>query len=298
MNAEDNGFRSGYAAIIGKPNVGKSTLINTLVNAKVSAVTHKPQTTRKKVVAIYNSPETQIIFLDTPGIFEPTYGLQKIMVKTALGTIREAEIILYMIDVKQRGLDKYILEAIGKLNKPVFLLINKIDLVNKKTLLPLIEEAGKVFSFSEIVPISALRSSNTEDLIRTIEKYLPKGSPLFPQDDISSQSERFFVCEIIREQIFFQYGEEIPYSTALYIDEFRERSAGKKDYIRVVILVEKDTQKKIIIGKRGQAIKELGTSARKNIEVLLNRPVFLELFVKTKRKWRDSTIILKSIGYF
>jgi len=297
MNARSNGFKSGYAAIIGKPNVGKSTLINTLVDAKVSAVTHKPQTTRKKITAIYNDAAMQIVFLDTPGIFEPNYELQKTMVRIAFKTIEEAEIILYMIDVDQRELDSYILKSIRRLNKPVFLLINKVDLVDKKSLLPLIEESEKIFAFDEIIPISAKRRINTDDLIRTLKQYLKEGPPLFPQDELSSQPERFFVIEAIREQIFLQYGEEIPYNTAVYIDEFREAGGRKKDYIRVVILVERDSQKKIIIGKQGKAIKALGISARMSIENFLSRPVFLELFVKTKKSWRDSTILLRSIGY-
>jgi len=297
MNNKSNGFRSGYAAIIGKPNVGKSTLLNTLLATKISAVTPKPQTTRKKVTAIYNNSDCQIIFLDTPGIFEPHYELQKIMVRIAVQTIEDTEIILYMIDVEQNDLDFYILKAIKRLKKPVFLIINKIDLIDKNSLLPLIDKLKESFPFKEIIPVSALKRINTDNLLKTLKNYLPIGHPLFPQDTLSSQPERFFVVEAIREQIFLQYGKEIPYSTAVYIDEFREANERKKDFIRVVILVERDSQKKIIIGKKGEAIKNLGISARKNIEVFLDRPVFLELFVKTRKKWRENALLLKSIGY-
>ena len=297
MNNKNNGFRSGYAAIIGKPNVGKSTLLNTLLAMKISAVTPKPQTTRKKVTAIYNNSDCQIIFLDTPGIFEPHYELQKIMVRIAVQTIEDTEIILYMIDVEQNDLDFYILEKIKRLKKPVFLIINKIDLIDKNSLLPLIDKLKESFPFKEIIPVSALKRINTDNLLKTLKKYLPIGPPLFPQDTISSQPERFFIIEAIREQIFLQYKKEIPYSTAVYIDEFREANERKKDFIRVVILVERDSQKKIVIGKKGEAIKNLGICARKNIEVFLDRPIFLELFVKTRKKWRENALLLKNIGY-
>lgn len=297
MNGGNRGFVSGYAAIIGKPNVGKSTLLNTLLAAKVSAVTHKPQTTRKKIVAIYSDEKSQIIFIDTPGIFEPNYELQKIMVRIAVHTMGEAELILYMVDTQPYELDPYVLDNLKKLDKPAILIINKIDLVNKNILLPMIEEAKDTFGFKEIIPISALKAINTNSIIPAMRHYLPEGPPLFPEDTLSSLPERFFVADAIREQVFLHYGKEIPYSTAVYIEEFREADHQKKDYIRAVILVERDSQKKIVIGKKGDAIKKLGIAARKNIELFLDRPVFLELFVKTKKKWRENAAILKSIGY-
>jgi GTP-binding protein Era len=297
MNGENQRFVSGYAAIIGKPNVGKSTLLNTLLAAKISAVTHKPQTTRKKIIAIYSDDESQIIFIDTPGIFEPNYELQKIMVRIAMHTMGEAEIILYMIDTEQHELDPYVLKSLKNLGKPTILIINKIDLVNKNILLPMIDEARAAFPFKEIIPTSALKAMNTDAIIPAIRSYLPEGPPLFPEDTLSSLPERFFVADAIREQVFLQYGKEIPYSTAVYIEEFREADNQKKDYIRAVIFVERDSQKKIMIGKKGDAIKKLGIAARKSIELFLDRPVFLELFVKTKKKWRENVAILKSIGY-
>ena len=297
MEEKKNGIKCGYVCIIGKPNVGKSTLLNSLLSTKISAVTYKPQTTRKRVTAIYNDSDSQIIFFDTPGIFEPNYELQKIMVKTAMQTINEADIILYIIDVKQNDLRLTVLETFKENSKPILLAINKIDLVHKNSILPLIEKAKDIFPFKEIIPISALRMTNMDELIKTLKTYLPYGEPLYPQDEISSQPERFFVTELIREKIFLQYGEEIPYSTAIYIEEFREAGEKKKDFIRAIILVERDSQKKIIIGKKGKAIKELGVTARKEIEFFLGRPVYLELFVKTKEKWRENPILLKSIGY-
>ncbi|TET22620.1 MAG: GTPase Era [Candidatus Cloacimonadota bacterium] len=297
MREQNNHFKSGYAAIIGKPNVGKSTLLNTLLSTKMSAVTHKPQTTRKLIPAIYNDSDSQIIFLDTPGLFEPNYELQKIMVKIAKQTIGEADIILYLIDIEQKALDEYVLETLKRANKLIFLIINKIDTIDKKSLLPIIDNAQKIFSFREIIPISALKAINTDDIISSIKKCLSFGPPLFPQDTISFLPERFFVSDAIREQVFLQYGKEIPYCTAVYIDEFREANGEKKDYIRAIILVERDSQKRILIGKKGDAIKNLGIAARKNIEQFLDRPVFLELFVKTKKKWRENVTILRNIGY-
>jgi GTP-binding protein Era len=297
MNGEHPEFVSGYTAIIGKPNVGKSTLLNTLLAAKVSAVTHKPQTTRKKIIAIYSDDESQIIFIDTPGIFEPNYELQKIMVRIALHTMGEAEIILYMVDTQQQGLDPYVLDILKKLDKPTILVINKVDLVHKNMILPMIDEAKDAFPFKEIIPTSALKAMNTDAIIPSIKAYLHKGPPLFPEDTLSSLPERFFVADAIREQVFLQYGKEIPYSAAVYIEEFREAKDQKKDFIRAVILVERDSQKKIVIGKKGDAIKKLGIASRKSIELFLARPVFLELFVKTKKKWRENAAILRSIGY-
>lgn len=297
MKSEHRTFVSGYAAIIGKPNVGKSTLLNTLLAAKISAVTHKPQTTRKKIIAIYSDEGSQIVFIDTPGVFEPNYELQKIMVRIAMHTMAEAEIILYMVDTQQYELDGYILETLKRLEKPTILIINKIDLINKNLLLPMIAEARDTFPFKDIIPTSALKGMNTGAVMHSIKSYLPEGPPLFPEDSLSSLPERFFVADAIREQVFLQYGKEIPYSTAVYIEEFREANTRKKDYIRAIILVERDSQKKIVIGKKGDAIKRLGMAARKSIELFLGRPVFLELFVKTRKKWRENAAILRSIGY-
>jgi GTP-binding protein Era len=297
MTEDSKIFRSGYVTIIGKPNVGKSTLLNTLLEAKISAVTSKPQTTRKNVVAIYNGQESQIIFLDTPGIFEPDYELQRIMVKTAMKTIVDSDIILYMIDVEQRELDNYVLETIEKVKKAVFLIINKIDKINKNELLPIIDKKKQIFPFKEIIPVSALKKLNTNDIIKALKLYLPESTPLYPREYISSQPERFFVSETIKEQIFLLYGDEIPYSTAVYIEEFRETNGSKKDYIRAILMVERDSQKKIIIGKKGRAIKELGIESRKKIENFLNRPIFLDIFVKTRKKWRKNPNILRTMGY-
>ncbi len=297
MSGEKIDFVSGYAAIIGKPNVGKSTLLNTLLATKISAVTHKPQTTRKKIVAIYTDDASQIIFIDTPGIFEPNYELQKIMVRIALHTMGEAEVILYMIDTQNHELDAYVLDSLKKFDKPTILIINKIDLVNKNSLLPLIDKANNTFPFKAIIPISALKAMNTDAIIPAIRSSLPSAPPLYPVDNLSSLPERFFVADAIREQIFLQYGKEIPYATAVYIEEFREAQDQKKDYIRAIILVERDSQKKILIGQKGDAIKRLGIAARKSIEHFLARPVFLELFVKTKKRWRENAAILRSIGY-
>jgi GTP-binding protein Era len=297
----DDKFRAGYVAIVGEPNVGKSTLMNALLEQKISIVTAKPQTTRRRILGILNGDGYQAIFLDTPGILKPKYLLQRAMVESAYSAIDDADIIFFMIearssDAEQDEKRKLALSRVKQTNKPAFLLINKIDLVPKADLLPIIERYSKLSAFKEIIPISALTHENLDDLKATLIRYLPVGEPYFPQDAITDQPERFFVAELIREKVFEKYRDEIPYSTEVEVVEFKERE-GKKDFISAEISVERDSQKGILIGKAGAALKEVGELARKEIEEFLGRPVFLEMRVKVRQDWRRDERWLKRLGY-
>ncbi len=294
-------FRAGYAAIIGAPNVGKSTLMNRLVGQKISIVTSKPQTTRHKVLGILSRPEFQIVFLDTPGLLEPQYLLQKTMLSAAHSAVYDADIVLYMLDASEPECATTLdgtgsLKLLQECRKPVYLLLNKSDKIDKSSLLPMIAVCAGLFPFTEIFPISALNGDGTEDLLGTIARDLPEHPPFYPPDIVSEHPERFFVCEIIREKIFETFREEIPYSTTVDIVEFREQP-GKKDLINAEIYVERDSQKGILIGKGGRALKEIGEAARKDIEGFLDRPVFLQLYVKVREKWRDKPEWLRRLGY-
>jgi GTP-binding protein Era len=293
---EPTDFRAGYVAIIGKTNVGKSTLLNQILNFKLSIVTPKPQTTRKKVIGILNGENYQIIFIDTPGIIEPRYTLQQIMMKYIKTAIEDADVLLYMVDVSRHEIIDEVKEKAEPLGKPVILLLNKIDLIRKPMLLSIIDEYRKIYPFEAIIPISALENDGLDRVIQEVVRLLPLNPPYYPSDYITYQQERFFVAEIIREKVFFLYGEEIPYSTHIEIEEFKERQKGK-DYIRATIYVEKDSQKGILIGRKAQALKRVGELARKEIEAFLDRPVFLELFVKVSEDWRKKEGKLRELGY-
>jgi GTPase len=289
-------FKSGYIAIVGKPNVGKSTLMNALLGQKVSITTPKPQTTRHRVLGILSRDTYQAIFLDTPGIIQPRYELQKVMVGKVFQAIADADIVMVMTEVTEPQLPEELLKAVRSKGLPSILILNKCDLINRNEALPVIESFHKKEIFNEIVPVSALKAEGITEIEKTIERYLPVHPPYYPADVISEHPERFFVAELIREQVFLRFGQEIPYSTTVTITDFVE-SEGKKDVIRAEIIVERESQKPILIGKKGQKLKELGTAAREQIELFLDRPVFLELFVKTREKWRDSEQWLKRLGY-
>lgn len=294
-------FRCGYVSIIGKPNVGKSTLMNTFIGQKISIVTDKPQTTRHKILGILSGEKFQIIFFDTPGLLKPKYKLQSAMMDAAHSAIAEAEVILYMVDAVEPHLISSVdadvaFKVLRDVNKPVFLVINKSDAVKKAQILPIIDYYSKKFNFVEIFPISALMAEGTTELLKSIVEKLPFHPPYFPSDSISDANERFFVSEIIREKIFERFQMEVPYSTTVEIIEFKERG-DKKDFISAEIYVERQSQKGILIGKNGSALKEVGESARADIETFLGRPVFLEMHVKVREKWRDSEAWLKRLGY-
>ncbi len=291
-------FKAGYVALIGRPNVGKSTLMNALLGHKLSIVTPKPQTTRRRVLGILSEQDYQMIFLDTPGLLIPRYRLQETMVKAAKNAIEEADVLLFIIEPENKISpdNRSILSDLVQTKKPTILTINKIDLIEKDKLLPIIENYSKNFSLTSIIPISAHKADGLDKLKRLLIDNLPVGFPFYPPDTITDQPERFFVAEIIREKIFQKYGEEIPYSTTVSVEEFKERDTGK-DYIRAVIYVERNSQKGIIIGKQGAALKRVGQIAREEIELFLGRAVYLELFVKVKEKWRQKEEILRELGY-
>ena len=290
-------FKSGYVSIIGGPNVGKSTLVNRLVGAKLSIVTPKPQTTRSIIRGILTTDEVQIIFMDTAGIHKPKDMLGEYMVSAAKKTFFDANIIYLMVEnVPPRAQDRQLIEELRETGKPVFLLINKVDLVPKNSILPVIEAYHSVMDFAEIVPISALNGDNTDALLKETIARLPEGPPYFPEDITSDQIEREFIAEFVREQIFLHTFEEVPYSTAVVIDDMTEREAGGA-YIISTIYVEKDSQKGIIIGKGGQMIKKIGEEARREIEEFMGYKVYLELHVKVEKSWRREIKAMRKLGY-
>jgi GTP-binding protein Era len=297
-------FRAGYIAIIGKPNVGKSTLMNRLLDFKLSIISPRPQTTRRRVMGIMNRDSYQIIFLDTPGLIDPKYRLQKVMGTFIESSIGDADILLYMVECKSEADDSRlgIEEEINKLSlinpqkKPVILLINKIDLYPKEILLPLLNAYSEMYPFFKMIPVSALKKDGINELEKEMKSILPFHPPFYDPEVLTEQPERFFVAEFIREQIFLQFQEEIPYSTEVQIEEFRERDKGK-NLIHAVIYVERDSQKGIIIGKNGSAIKEIGMKSRKAIENFLDRQVYLELRVKVSKNWRKNDQQIKRFGY-
>ncbi len=296
INKEKN-FRSGFVSIIGRPNVGKSTLLNSILGEKVSIVTPKPQTTRNRIIGIKTLPDAQIIFIDTPGIHKPRHKLGNTMVKTALEAFKEVDIILFITEPQEpeRG-DQFIIKLLKEINSPVFLLINKIDTVKKPELLPLINKINELFPFKEIIPISALKQDGIDILLKKIYDYLPEGPKYYPDDIVTDQLERFMVSEIIREKATEMTEEEVPHSIAVEVTEWKERENGII-FIRANIYVERDSQKGIIIGKGGRMLKAIGTAARVDIEKLLNTKVFLELWVKVKKDWRDNLKTLEELGY-
>ena len=290
-------FRSGYVSIIGRPNVGKSTLLNSILSEKIAIVTKKPQTTRNKIIGIKTLPEAQIIFIDTPGIHRPRHKLGEAMVRTAMEALKEVDIILLMVEPREpRGGDRAIIDMLRKVRSPVILLINKIDTVRKPEVLPLIEHFKELYYFKEIIPLSALTQDGIDLLIERICDYLPLGPMYYPGDLVTDQPERFMVSEIIREKIMNMTEEEIPHSVAVEVAEWKEREDGLIS-VSSNIYVEREGQKGIIIGKKGTMLKSIGSAARVDMEKLLNTKVFLELWVKVKKDWRDDKRLLHELGY-
>lgn len=294
--------KSGYVSIVGKPNAGKSTLLNAILGEKLSIATSKPQTTRKKILGIHSAENFQIIFLDTPGIMNPEYLLQHRMLEFVEQSVRDSDLVLFIIDAEadptgMKALeDETVLKILHNENTPKILLINKIDASKQEIIEKLVVTAEAKGWFKKIIPISAIKSVNIQSVVDSILEYLPEHPKYYPDDQLSDENERFFVSEIIREKVFEIYREEIPYSTEVEIEEFTERE-GRKDYIRAAIIIERESQKPIIIGDKGATIKKLGRSAREAIEKFLQREVFLELFVKVKEKWRSNPNMLNHFGY-
>jgi GTP-binding protein Era len=295
QNDKDKEFRSGFVAIIGRPNVGKSTLMNCLLGEKISIISDKPQTTRNRIRGILSLPGAQLVFLDTPGIHKPLHKMNEIMVKTALGTYGEVDVIMLLVEATERpgAGDKFIIETLSKTRTPVFLVINKVDLIAKERLLPLMQELSGLYPFAEIIPVSALKQ-DLGGLLDALLKRMPKGPKYFPDDQLTDQPERFVVTEIIREKIFELTKEEVPYSTAVVIEQMKEEP--NLTSIHAVIYVERDSQKGIVIGKNGALLKEIGTRARLDAERLLGVKVFLKRWVKVKKGWRDDDHMLRNVG--
>jgi GTP-binding protein Era len=299
MKNENNtkDFRSGYVSIIGRPNVGKSTLLNSILGEKIAIVTKKPQTTRNRIVGIKTFPDAQIIFIDTPGIHRPRHKLGEAMVKIAKEALKEVDVILLMVEPREaRVEDRAIIDLLRKVRSPVILLINKIDTVRKPEILPLIEHFKELYYFKEIIPISALTQDGIVLLIKRICDCLPPGPAYYPDDLVTDQLERFMASEIIREKVMDMTEEEIPYSVAVEVAGWKEREDGLIS-ISSNIYVEREGQKGIIIGKKGTMLKSIGSAARVDIEKLLNTKVFLELWVKVKKDWRDDKRLLHELGY-
>lgn len=289
-------FHSGYVSIIGRPNVGKSTLLNGILGEKISIVTSKPQTTRNRILGIKNLKNAQVIFIDTPGIHTPKTKLGGFMVKEAKESLKEVDLVLFMTDPhpptpKEEG----IVKIFSKLDKPVFLLINKIDTVKKSKVLPVIDEYSRLYPFREIIPISALKGDGIDLLLKKVIEYLPEGPRYYPEDLITDQLERFMVSEIIREKVMEETEEEVPHAIAVEIVNWEEPKEGSI-HISANIWVEREGQKGIIIGKQGQRLKKIGTAARLDIEKLLNARIFLELWVKIKKDWRSDMRAITELG--
>lgn len=293
---EENKHRSGFVNIVGNPNVGKSTLMNLLVGEKISIITSKAQTTRHRIMGIVNTPEYQIVYSDTPGVLRPNYKLQEKMLNFSLSALQDADVLLYMTDVVEKfdKNDDYIAK-VQKVDMPVLLLINKIDLTTQDQLEELVAEWKELLPKAEIYPISALSNFSVNHVINRIIELLPVSPPYFEKDALTDKPARFFVTEIIREKALLYYQKEIPYSIEVAVEEFKDE--GGLIRIRALIMVERDSQKGIIIGHQGKAIKKLGTMARKDIEKFFDKKVYLELYVKVEKDWRDRDNILRSYGY-
>lgn len=292
------GFKSGFVAIIGRPNVGKSTLLNQVIGQKVAIMSDKPQTTRNKIHGVYTTEEAQIVFLDTPGIHKPQSKLGNYMMQVAEGTLQEVDAILFLVDVSEGlgGGDRFIIERLKQVKTPVILVMNKIDKVHPEELLPIIAQYKDLYDFAEIVPISAMQGSNVNTLLEQAIKYLEEGPMYYPADQVTDHPEQFVCAELIREKILHLTREEIPHSIAVTIEDMRVEENGVV-HISAVIFVERDSQKGIIIGKQGGLLKEVGRAARKDIETLLGSKCFLELWVKVKKDWRNQDRVLKDLGF-
>ncbi|MBM4762329.1 GTPase Era [Bacillus sp. B15-48] len=290
-------FKSGFISIIGRPNVGKSTFLNKVIGQKIAIMSDKPQTTRNKVQGVLTLDDSQLIFIDTPGIHKPKHKLGDFMMKVAQNTLKEVDLVLFMVNAEEgygRG-EEFIIDKLQSVGTPVFLIINKIDLVHPDKLLQIISDYKEKYDFKEIVPISALEGNNIETLLTQIKSYLPEGPQYYPADQVTDHPERFIISELIREKALHLTREEIPHSLAVMIEKIER----KKDKVHVMatIIVERDSQKGIVIGKQGSMLKEVGKRARIDIENLLGTKVFLELWVKVQKDWRNRATHLRDYGF-
>ena len=293
------GFKSGFVTIIGRPNVGKSTLMNHLIGQKIAITSNKAQTTRNRIQTVYTGEEGQIVFLDTPGINRAKNKLGEYMLSAAENTLKEVDVILWLVEPTTfiGAGERYIIDKLQKVKTPVILVVNKIDTVTEEEIFKAIDTYKEVYDFEEIVPVSALRSRNTEELLKTIFQYLEEGPQYYDEDTITDQPERAIVAEMIREKALRSLDKEVPHGIAVVIDRMKDRESGNIVDIDATIICERDSHKGIIIGKQGAMLKKIGTQARMDMENLLDTKVNLKLWVKVKKDWRDSEFLLKNYGY-
>jgi len=296
MNSQT--YRSGFVTIVGRPNVGKSTLLNQLVGQKIAIMSDKPQTTRNTIQAVYTKEDAQIVFIDTPGIHKPKSKLGDYMVQTATATLNEVDLILFLIDVSESlgAGDRYIMKQFERVDTPVFCIMNKIDLIHPEKLLEVISRYREIYDFAEFIPVSAKLGNNVSTLVEQIIERLPEGPQYYPDDQITDHPEQFIIAEMIREKLLHATFEEVPHSIAVQIEQMQVEDNGVV-HIGAVIYVERDSQKGIIIGKRGAMLKEIGRLARQDIEALLGSRIFLELWVKVKKDWRNQELVLRDLGF-
>ncbi|MDD4170446.1 MAG: GTPase Era [Desulfotomaculaceae bacterium] len=295
----NSGYRSGFVALAGRTNVGKSTLLNRLVGQKVAIMSDKVQTTRNKILCVLSREDSQIVFIDTPGLHKPKHKLGERLVQVALNTLKEVDIILFLVEANQfpgPG-DHYLIRQLNGMSTPVLLVINKIDLVRREELLPLIESYSKLYRFAEIVPVSALSGENLDHLLDVVTGYMPAGPKYYPEDMVTDRPEEFIMAELIREKVLDLTGQEVPHSVAVIIENVQERP-NNVVAVQAVIYTERESQKGILIGKGGRMLKKIGILAREDMEKLLGSKIFLKLWVKVRTDWRNKEAQLKNLGYY
>ncbi|MCH5267325.1 MAG: GTPase Era [Lachnospiraceae bacterium] len=292
-------YKSGFVTLIGRPNVGKSTLMNRLIGQKIAITSNKPQTTRNRIQTVYTCEEGQIIFLDTPGIHKAKNKLGEYMVSVAERTLKEVDVVLWLVEPSTfiGAGERHIAEQLRRVSTPVFLIINKIDTVEKAEILKFIDAYKDVVDFAEIIPVSALKGENTDDLLSAMMRYLPQGPQYYDEDTITDQPERQIVAEIVREKALRNLNDEIPHGIAVAVEQMKERPGGSLIDIDATIVCERNSHKGIVIGKQGAMLKKIGSEARRDIEALLDCKVNLKLWVKVKKDWRDSDFLIKNFGY-
>lgn len=295
----ENNKKSGFVSLIGRPNVGKSTLMNRLIGQKIAITSNKPQTTRNRIQTVYTDETGQIVFLDTPGIHKAKNKLGEYMVNVAENTLKEVDVVLWLVEPTTYigAGERHIAEQLQKIKTPVILVINKVDTVKKEEILTFIDAYRKIYDFAEIIPVSALKGTNTDDVIQTIFKYLTYGPMFYDEDTVTDQPMRQIVAELIREKALRSLNEEIPHGIAVYIDTMKERPSGDIIDIEATIVCERESHKGIIIGKQGQMLKKIGTLARQEVEEMMDIKINLKLWVKVRKEWRDSDVQLKNFGY-
>ena len=294
-----SGFRSGFVALVGAPNAGKSTLLNRLLGTKISITSRKPQTTRNRILGVVHRPGSQIVFIDTPGVHQARQPLNVRIVDTALSALSEVDVVLLMADAQRPDpqAENFLLARLSEARKPVLLALNKIDGLAAEACLGLLDKWSTRFAFGHLLPISALHGTRVSDLLQVLEDMLPEGPPFYGEDMLTDSAERFIVAELIREKVFRLTGEEVPYATAVTIDSFKDARRGKPVHITATIHVERDSQKGIVIGRGGRKLKQIGQAARTDIETLLDTRVYLELFVRVQKNWTRDTRALRKFGY-